>query len=282
MQSCRNLQSSERSGRPGERTHCAENQRGSARRRRSQAGGGRTGFPTQPQSLPHCECFRSGPDPIAHIAGRRCRRSSRAGRGCQSEDRGDRDRRRGSDDGRGQLQNAEAVVEQRQAALEQAELDRERTEIRAPIDGVIIKRDVNPGQTVAVTLEAKTLFKIAQDLRRWRFAEKLTRPMSGACRSVRTRFTVDAYPDRIIRGRVLQIQQVAGSRAECRHLYRDRVGAQPRPAAAAGMTAVLSNCHERNRRNLKSPEPGAALPPSSGTLRRSTCIDRELRPRVGR
>jgi len=63
------------------------------------------------------------------------------------------------------VQNADAVVEQRQAALEQAELDLARTVIRAPIDGVIIKRDVNPGQTVAVTLEAKTLFKIAQDLR---------------------------------------------------------------------------------------------------------------------
>src|SRR5947209_9457320 len=52
------------------------------------------------------------------------------------------------------LANAEAVVEQRQAALDQAEVDRERTQIRSPIDGIVIKRDVNPGQTVAVTLEA--------------------------------------------------------------------------------------------------------------------------------
>jgi HlyD family secretion protein len=57
------------------------------------------------------------------------------------------------------------VVEQKQAALDQAEVDRERTQIRSPIDGVIIKRDVNPGQTVAVTLEARTLFKVAHDLR---------------------------------------------------------------------------------------------------------------------
>jgi HlyD family secretion protein len=56
------------------------------------------------------------------------------------------------------VQNAQAVVEQRQAALDQARLDLERTVLRAPIDGVIIKRDVNPGQTVAVSLEAKTLF----------------------------------------------------------------------------------------------------------------------------
>src|SRR6266404_3215670 len=61
------------------------------------------------------------------------------------------------------LENAEAVVEQRQAALDQAGLDLERTVLRAPIDGIVIKRDVNPGQTVAVSLEAKTLFKIAND-----------------------------------------------------------------------------------------------------------------------
>jgi HlyD family secretion protein len=47
------------------------------------------------------------------------------------------------------LVNAEAVVEQRQAAVDQAELDLDRTVLRAPIDGIIIKRDVNPGQTVA-------------------------------------------------------------------------------------------------------------------------------------
>src|SRR5262249_26439227 len=63
------------------------------------------------------------------------------------------------------LENAQAVVEQRQAALDQAQLDLDRTVVRAPIDGIIIKRDVNPGQTVAVSLEAKTLFKIANDLR---------------------------------------------------------------------------------------------------------------------
>src|SRR5258707_13653293 len=52
------------------------------------------------------------------------------------------------------LENAQAVVEQRQAALDQAGLDLERTVLRAPIDGIVIKRDVNPGQTVAVSLEA--------------------------------------------------------------------------------------------------------------------------------
>jgi HlyD family secretion protein len=63
------------------------------------------------------------------------------------------------------LENAQAVVEERQAGLYQAHVDLDHTVIRAPIDGIIIKRDVNSGQTVAVSLEAKTLFKIANDLR---------------------------------------------------------------------------------------------------------------------
>lgn len=106
------------------------------------------------------------------------------------------------------VQNAEAVVEQRQAALEQAELDLARTVIRAPIDGVIIKRDVNPGQTVAVTLEAKTLFKIAQDLREMEVRGKIDEADVGRLQvGQTTRFTVDAYPDRVFTGRVLQIRK---------------------------------------------------------------------------
>jgi HlyD family secretion protein len=106
------------------------------------------------------------------------------------------------------VQNAEAVVEQRQAALEQAELDLARTVIRAPIDGVIIKRDVNPGQTVAVTLEAKTLFKIAQDLREMEVRGKIDEADVGRLQvGQMTRFTVDAYPDRVFTGRVLQIRK---------------------------------------------------------------------------
>src|SRR6185295_1633217 len=106
------------------------------------------------------------------------------------------------------VQNAEAVVEQRQAALEQAELDLARTIIRAPIDGVIIKRDVNPGQTVADTLEAKTLFKIAQDLREMEVRGRIDEADVGRLRvGQKVRFTVDAYPDRAFTGRVLQIRK---------------------------------------------------------------------------
>jgi HlyD family secretion protein len=106
------------------------------------------------------------------------------------------------------LENAQAVVEQRQAALDQAQVDLERTVLRAPIDGVIIKRDVNPGQTVAVSLEAKTLFKIANDLRQMEVHGKIDEADVGQLKEGQpAQFTVDAYPDQTFSGQVLQIRK---------------------------------------------------------------------------
>jgi HlyD family secretion protein len=106
------------------------------------------------------------------------------------------------------LENAQAVVEQRQAALDQARLDLDRTVLRAPIDGIIIKRDVNPGQTVAVTFEAKTLFKIANDLREMEVHGMIDEADVGQLKvGQTTQFTVDAYPDRTFSGEVLQIRK---------------------------------------------------------------------------
>jgi HlyD family secretion protein len=108
------------------------------------------------------------------------------------------------------LENAQAVLEQRQAALDQAQLDLEHTVLRAPIDGIIIKRDVNPGQTVAVSLEAKTLFKIANDLRQMEVHGKIDEADVGQLKEGQpAQFTVDAYPDQTFRGKVLQIRKSA-------------------------------------------------------------------------
>ena len=104
------------------------------------------------------------------------------------------------------LDNAQAIVEQKEAALEQAEQDLARTEIRSPIDGVIIKRDINPGQTVAVSLEAKTLFQIANDLREMEVHGKLDEADIGRVKpGQKVTFTVDAYPERQF-GQVKQVR----------------------------------------------------------------------------
>ena len=106
------------------------------------------------------------------------------------------------------LENARAVVEQRKAALDQARLDLDRTVLRAPIDGTIINRDVNPGQTVAVSLEAKTLFRIANNLRQMEVHGRIDEADIGQLHvGQAVLFRVDAYPDRTFSGQVLQIRR---------------------------------------------------------------------------
>jgi HlyD family secretion protein len=162
-------------------------------------------------------------------------------------------------------QNAEAVVEQRKAALEQAELDLARTVIRAPIDGVIIKRDVNPGQTVAVTLEAKTLFKIAQDLREMEVRGKIDEADVGRLQvGQTTRFTVDAYPDRVFSGRVLQIRKFPEV-VQNVVTYTAIVSApNPELLLLPGMTAVLRIIISDTGETLKIPNQALRFrPPGS-------------------
>jgi HlyD family secretion protein len=106
------------------------------------------------------------------------------------------------------LNNALAVVQQKEAALDQAQVELDRTVLRAPIDGVVIKRDVNSGQTVAVSLDAKTLFKIANDLREMEVHGKIDEADVGQLKVGQTvEFTVDAYPDQTFSGKVLQIRK---------------------------------------------------------------------------
>ncbi len=105
------------------------------------------------------------------------------------------------------LENANAIVEQKQAELDQAKHDLARTEVRSPINGVIIKRDVNPGQTVAVSLEAKMLFNIANDLRQMEVHGKIDEADIGQVKpGQKVDFTVDAYPNRVFAGQVQQVR----------------------------------------------------------------------------
>jgi HlyD family secretion protein len=109
-----------------------------------------------------------------------------------------------------QLKAAEATVRQKQAALEQTRLDLVHTEIRAPVDGVVVSRTVDPGQTVAASLQAPTLFTIAQDLTRMQVEAAVDEADVGRLREGMTAtFTVDAFPGRTFRGEITQIRKAA-------------------------------------------------------------------------
>ncbi len=109
-----------------------------------------------------------------------------------------------------QVANAAATVKQREAALASARNDLDKTSITAPVNGVVISRQVDAGQTVAASLNTPTLFTIAEDLRKMQVAVAIDETDIGKIRpDQRVTFGVDAYPGRTFDGRVDQIRKAA-------------------------------------------------------------------------
>jgi len=115
-----------------------------------------------------------------------------------------------ADVARAQAVSAQAVVKQRDAALAQAKVDLERTEIRSPVDGVVIKRSVDVGQTVAASLQAPELFIIARNLQDMQVEASIDEAdISRVKPQQAVSFTIDAFPGRSFEGRVSQIRKAA-------------------------------------------------------------------------
>jgi HlyD family secretion protein len=109
-----------------------------------------------------------------------------------------------------EVRTAQAVVAQRAAQLATARVDLSRTEIRAPVDGVVIKRSVDVGQTVAASLQAPELFVIAKDLRDMQVDTSIDEADVGRVRvGQRATFTVDAFPGRQFAGEVRSVRKAA-------------------------------------------------------------------------
>jgi HlyD family secretion protein len=107
-----------------------------------------------------------------------------------------------------QVRTALAAVKQRESLLRQAQVDLERTIIRAPVDGTVILRNVDAGQTVAASLQAPVLFTIAQDLRDMQVEAAIDEADVGRLRvGMRASFAVDAFPRRSFEGEIRQIRK---------------------------------------------------------------------------
>lgn len=105
------------------------------------------------------------------------------------------------------VKGADAAVTQAAASVNQAQVDLEHTIIRAPISGVVIGRSVDVGQTVAASLQAPTLFVIANDLSRMQVLASVDEADVGRVREGSdVTFRVDAFPERTFRGRVEQVR----------------------------------------------------------------------------
>ena len=102
---------------------------------------------------------------------------------------------------------ARAQVQQKQAAVEVAQTNLDYTTIRAPIDGTVVARSVDVGQTVAASLQAPTLFTIAQDLTKMQVYAKTDESDVGQIRpGQKVTFKVDAYPRETFTGTVSQVR----------------------------------------------------------------------------
>jgi HlyD family secretion protein len=107
-----------------------------------------------------------------------------------------------------QVSSAKAQIEQAKASLDYAQQNLEYTKIISPVDGVVISRNVDVGQTVAASFQTPTLFTIAQDLTKMQIDTNVAESDIGVVKvGQEVDFTVDAYPDTTFTGKVWQIRQ---------------------------------------------------------------------------
>jgi HlyD family secretion protein len=113
----------------------------------------------------------------------------------------------GRDQAAARVGSAQAAVKQRAAGVADAALDVEYAVIRSPVDGVILLRSVEPGQTVAASFQTPVLFRIAEDLTRMQIDLSIDESDVGQIREgLPVSFNVDAYPNRNFEGKVYQVR----------------------------------------------------------------------------
>lgn len=166
--------------------------------------------------------------------------------------------------------NAQAAVKQREAALAQARIELERTAIKAPVNGVVIKRSVEQGQTVAASLQAPELFIIAENLADMRVDTAIDESEIGRIRTgQQASFTVDAYPGRTFEGRVNQIRKSAQNVSNVVTYMVEVDAANPRKELLPGMTANVRIVTDTRKDVLKVPNAALRFRPAGASAQRS-------------
>jgi HlyD family secretion protein len=159
------------------------------------------------------------------------------------------------------------------ALLRQAQIDLERTVIRAPIAGVVIKRSIEPGQTVAVSLSAPELFTIADDLDQIQVHARVDEADVGrVAQGQRATFTVDAFPGSTFSGTVAQIRKAPEINQNVVSYTVVIEAANPGGAMLPGMTALVEIVTSEREKVLRVPNaalqfrmarPASAAPPAA-------------------
>src|SRR5688572_30026801 len=170
-----------------------------------------------------------------------------------------------------ELQSAEAQVAQARASVASARVDLERTIIKAPISGTVLQRAVDVGQTVAASLQAPTLFTIAQDLSKMEVRAAIDEADVGKLKEgLEARFTVDAYPGQEFVATIFQVRSnpnVVQNVVTYDAILRvDNPEAKLRP----GMTASVRIVTEKRENVLRIPNAALRFRPPADLIFAST------------
>jgi HlyD family secretion protein len=191
------------------------------------------------------------------------------------------------------LHQAEGNVKIKQGALDKAKADLDHCTITSPIDGVVISRNVDVGQTVAASLQAPVIFQIANDLTKMQIDSNVAEADVGAVSVDQdVDFTVDAFPTRTFHGKVVQVRN-APITVQNVVTYDTVIGVNNadlklKPGMTANVSIIIA--HKDNVLQLKNaalryrppeaaaPQSQAARPPSSSGGQRPTGGARERKP----
>ncbi|RZJ95613.1 MAG: efflux RND transporter periplasmic adaptor subunit, partial [Brevundimonas sp.] len=167
---------------------------------------------------------------------------------------------------RAAVRAAQAQVAQQQAALRSNQANLGRTAIVAPIDGVVIDRQIEPGQTVASGLNVAVLFTLAQDLSRVQALINVDEADIGSVKvGQAVRFTVDAYPNDNFTGEVTRIRMLPTAESNVVAYTVEAEAANPGERLLPGMTANAEIILSQQRNVLRVPNSALRFTPAGMT-----------------
>lgn len=157
-----------------------------------------------------------------------------------------------------------AQIQQREAAVRQIEVDLSNSEIKSPVSGVVVQRNVELGQTVAASLQAPELFRIADDLSKMEISANIDETDVGRIRpGQRVTFTVNAFPGRDFEGVVKQVR-LGSQNVQNVVIYTTIISIEnPRRELLPGMTANLRVETERREGVVRIPNGALRWRPAS-------------------
>ena len=165
-----------------------------------------------------------------------------------------------------QVQQSQAQLQQSQAALSLAEVNLSHTTITSPIDGIVVSRDVNVGQTVAASLSAPTLFTIANDLTQMQVIANIDQADIGLVEQAKSvKFSVDAFPGKDFDGKIAEMR-LNPTNVQNVVTYNVVINVEnPEQKLKPGMTANLTITIDERNNVLKVPNSALRFTPGSGT-----------------